>query len=84
MAEVCENAVFLKHLRNDSKTLRKHEVSHGRKRCVLLACYDVSQNGGKVKKCSMAPNAYRIRVEGGWFHVGRFVNIHFLRNVDFA
>jgi len=39
---------------------------------------------GKVKKCSMAPNAYRIRVEGGWFHVGRFVNIHFLRNVDFA
>ena len=38
---------------------------------------------GKVQKCSMAPNAYRIRVEGGWFHVGRFVNIHFLRNDDF-
>ena len=58
--------MFLKHLRNDSKTLEKHEVSHGRKRCVLLACYDVSQNGGKVEKCSRAPNAYRIRVGAMW------------------
>ena len=66
MAEVAKTLGKHKHLRNDSKRLEKHEVSHGRKRCVLLACSDVSQNGGKVKKCSMAPNAYRIRVEAIW------------------
>ena len=66
MAEVAKTQGKHRHLRNHSKTHTKHEVSHGRKRCVLLACSDVSQKGGKVEQCSMAPNAYRIRVEGGW------------------
>ena len=66
MAEAAKTLGKRKHLRNHSKSLEKHEVSHGRKRCVLLACSDVSQNGEKVTKCSMAPNAYRIRVGAMW------------------
>ena len=80
MAEVAKTLGKRNTLRNHSKTLTKHEVSHGRKRCVLLACSDVSQKGGKVEQCSMAPNAYRIRVGRG---LGRFVDIHVFRNVHF-
>ena len=79
MAEVAKTLGKHKHLRNDSKSLEKHEVSHVRnpyENCGF--CTSVKM----WKSQKVLDGAKRLQ-DKGWSHVGRFVNVHFLRIIDF-